>query len=65
MVTANIDDILARYDEWADDRERLSEQENTGMPPRSSEWQASDDEAATLLDETVDLLRAIRDGSYV
>jgi hypothetical protein len=43
-------ELIARFTEWEDERQRLSEMESEGDFPRASEWEWSDDEAVLLLD---------------
>jgi hypothetical protein len=41
--------LLRVYDTWLVERDELVEREDSGDPPRSSEWQRSDDFAFNLL----------------
>lgn len=54
------DEVLAKFDKWSDERERLSEMEGEADYPSSGQWEASDDEGIDLLWQMADLLRGQR-----
>jgi hypothetical protein len=51
------EEVIAHFEEWDRERDRLSAAEGEGEYPDASEWHASDDEGIGILWEAIELLR--------
>jgi hypothetical protein len=52
-----LDQLLAEYDRWADEREIVSAKEASGNFPAAQEWHDSDDWAVELLHQLAAAVR--------
>lgn len=58
-TTDDVSGLLARYDEWRDERADLSAAEGSTPHPDPDDWADSDDEGCALAEELAGALRRV------